>query len=99
MDRPGLHLILVQPGEQRTLYSGLQIANEQHGLGADPADEGQRAAVRRGRWTHGATGSAGHRLGLASLPIVAIDLEDPVVDVLVVVEGAREIVVDVAAVR
>ena len=107
VDRPGFLQVALEVAPCGLLDAGLEILQEQRGLlallVADAPHEGQVPAVRRGRRPHRAAGALHEGFDAAVAQVLAEDLEDLGVAVLVVFEALarRRVlgVVEVLAVR
>src|SRR6185295_19246526 len=96
VDRPGLLEVAIQAVPDRPDLSRAGIGDVQHALAPDPPDERERLAVGRGGRPDRAAGTGEEGLGLAGLPVEAVDDVDLAVRILVVVEGvARGVVLAV----
>src|SRR6185295_5233275 len=96
VDRPGLLEVAIQAVPDRPDLARAGIGDVQHALAPDPPDERERLAIGRGGRPDRAAGTGEEGLGLAGLPVEAVDDVDLAVRILVVVEGvARGVVLAV----
>ena len=102
VDRPGFLQVAVEGRENRRLTAGLDVHHIEDGLVANPADEGDRLAVGRGRRADRAARAGDVGIDLAGFAVQTADDVNLVVDVLGIFKRRprRRVVaeVDVAAV-